>query len=189
MKFPFANPICITLFMLFLISCSGDEKAQTDNLDFEIAILDFNAREEPEFYDMKFNELMGVIVDQYPSNAIYSISGENIETYDWENQVITLSENETQNLVSYFFCNFPGTCLAGQGFVVIHKGEVKYGGVFSFRIDRAQYIDFPLIYPELEDKKLKLTITPNNSRTSIIWERIKVEDIRLDFEREGKIIK
>jgi hypothetical protein len=55
------------------------------------------------------------------------------------------------------------------------------------------YIDFPIIYPKLEENKLKLAITPNNSSLSIFpsseWEKVKIEDIRLDFEREGKIIK
>lgn len=93
------------------------------------------------------------------------ITEDDIETYDWAEQLITLTPEATVRLMESLNLTDEGSgyganmALDNQIFVVELAGERLYGGIFTFGFS-AKGLDFPVIYHQFEKGQLHLAIRP-----------------------------
>src|SRR5882724_1738919 len=104
--------------------------------DFQLVIL------KPSFSDLKLgNEgehAQSVLKDADTSRPWAVIGKDDIDSYDWDKQTITLTRAGTRRLTDAIGSKSPlPTALNLHPFVVRAGGEFKYGGVFLFRESQA----------------------------------------------------
>jgi len=114
------------------------------------------------------------------SEVLFAIRGDDIESYDWKRQSITLTRESTKRLIAVLpsdkelnptarsikvmakelgWGNVIGMSLQYKGFLVLVDGRSVYGGIFLEPTSELA-IDFPVIRAELRDEKATLRILP-----------------------------
>jgi len=91
------------------------------------------------------------------------VSVDDIASYDWERQTLTLALSCTNAIVDRFWSPVrpkdPEGFLGMRAFVVTLDREAIYGGIFLRRIS-AMGIDYPVVYPRWSGDQLELSIRP-----------------------------
>ena len=128
----------------------------------------------------------------YPTTTTYSVGVTEIETYNWAEQVLTLTAPATQALTANLADpQHPDHALLDRAFVVTLDGQPGYGGVFYFQPAAAAYA-CPLIYARLTNGQLSFTLRPKHSfvgyaDVEATWAGIKDQRIKDLLAQAGKL--
>lgn len=135
-----------------------------------------------------------VLQEAYASTTAFSITQDDIEAYNWSEQVMTLTP-EASDLLCPKDTRLPEFVLDLQGFVITVDGDPVYGGVFMHPASPLA-IDYPVIYVERidADSKVTLTLRPVHSVFHVYskyepqWNGIKDPRIRALFDKAGRLV-
>ncbi len=192
--------LVIVLFSGSVMSFTGCHKQNqlTENVNmdnFQIVILNDDINKQLPGLGYSNETAWPVLQNSYPQSVIFQVITTDIESYDWNNQVIILTEEASTNLENFFSTTETTNIeniISNHPFLVIFDNEPIYGGLFLSGIPIATSYDFPIIYPKQENNKISLTIKPNNSilRTYSVdeWKVIKDDRIKKYFDELGKSV-
>ncbi len=176
-------------FMFILTSCLSPKGTPSGSgQSFEIALLQGDEISRPPGLGNTTQSSWQVLQKAFPSKVVGRISLEDIETYQWEEQIITLTPHASKEIAA--------TCeidmlRAPCGFVVVVNGTPLYGGLITSPMTE-QAIDYPVIYLKEDGGRVTLAIRPYHSVLGLdqddpAWQAIR--DIRIEsiFARLGKL--
>lgn len=189
-----------TIMGVLVCACSSEESTtmstQNSASPFTIYILsaNYNSLGLSPDYKSTWAKLQQV----YKTGIAVSINVDDIQTYDWTNQIITLTPEKSKNLIATMFQTAneqqdPSQALLGRAFVVELKGNAIYGGIFHFH-PSAMAINFPVIYSVYDGEKFSLTLRPVHTFLGYDtfepeWYGIKNSAIKDIFSEAGKLKK
>jgi Cytochrome P460 len=139
----------------------------------------------------EFDESQRILKDIPIVNPLDVISENDIESYDWAEQIITLTPEATSRLMSSLeLTNTEDTYLNNMDldnriFIVELNGARLYGGTFTFGMS-AKGLDFPTIYHQIENDRLMLAIRPSNGGL-IPSDTQSYAEVNLSAERRARI--
>lgn len=130
----------LSIFMVLgVVSCSvpGSQAETTDHFHLSILSWEKVAGRSTHLED-HWETFWPALQKAYPSGSIFDITENEIETYDWANQIITLTPNASKALFDAISCKdidrtyqYP-FCLDNKPFIVVLDGVSVYGGISSF---------------------------------------------------------
>ncbi len=185
------NSTKILATVIFLITISGcsqaTEKSEVNNFDsFQIYIGEWNKTVTEANLGYTVESSWSLLKDWYPKGATFTIENTDIDNYDWDKHVLTLTPKASSNFQSAF-----ETHKFMLAFVVTVNDEPLYGGLFMFH-PSAMNISFPVIYEDSVDDKITFTIRPrhdvfDNYKPSDNWHGIDNPTIKDVLFKAGKI--
>lgn len=192
---------CVCL-VLGVASCNGlVEKSEFEDHKFQIALMSENVsnRWNPLLVRQEISWL--TLQKAFPDEIAYILTEDDIEIYDWSEQVVTITELASRNLGEFLECpeqywtkDLIFLCMDFRAFVVALENEPVYGGIFSHDTTPS-IIQQPVIFVSLFDEKMVFSIRPSvgipEEEITIIepyWYGIKSEKIRDLFRNLGKLI-
>ena len=157
---------------------------------FRLTILDWSkvSRSKGNVY-YTWETLWPLLKQAYPSAVAYSLRETDIESYDWTQQVITLTPKASETLLDTFACSNtarinPYFCLEKYRFVVVLNALPIYGGEFT-EIGSAAVMMYPEIHSSVVNGKVVFTII---GKPTSLLDVIEDERIKTIFSRLGKLI-
>ncbi len=135
----------------------------------------------------------------YASATAFTLTEDDIEHYNWSEQVITLTPASSTALVSKFAeteeeLQYPEATLDQRAFVVVVNGNPVYGGVFLHPMS-SMAIKYPVIYVTTGEGKIVFKLRPIHSvlgkysGLEPLWNGIKDPKIEDVFTKAGKLVK
>ena len=200
-------PVLARIFLLALlsslISCDvlGENAQISKDSEFQIAVLGYQSKTGPAGLGNSWQTAWPVLQEAYPSHVEYTISVDDIASYDWSEQIISLTtQASTAMLDKYEVTNTDcvknrgKVCVIRQAFVVVYQGEPLYGGIFWIKDDMgAEAILYPIIASIVtDDGHVAFIIRPDNSifdHSADDWLLIKDKRIEELFAELGKLTK
>lgn len=188
----------IVIFML--ITSSAPPFSQPDRT-FEISFLDRSAL--PDNVGYRMEEVWPLLQKAYPDSVVHSLTLKDIVSYNWEKQMMILTPEATEQLLALTLqpqkaLIYPDLYLQNSLFVVSVDETPIYGGVFA-HTSSAMAIQYPVVYPSLENNQLVLTIRPFHtispaqyddfSETNPQWNGIKDDRVFKALSEAGKLEK
>lgn len=189
--------VLLAAMMPILVSCTSLERTpmQTQH-SFILSILDKSVLGQSPGLGNTLETSWPILQNAYPQEVVYSIKIEDIETYDWTQQVITLSATASKSLSDSFECGgarpYP-LCLLQYSFVVVLNGQPLYGGRFIIP-ESASVVHYPIIYASADNDRATFTIRPGHPAGAITdsdpeWKDLRDERIESIFDSLGKLVK
>lgn len=168
----------------------------SDNARFELHILQGTWSSMQLGYDLE--PAWAALRDGYASASAFSLTENDVEAYDWQRQIFTLSSAASQALVDQFAetdeqREHPDAALDQRAFVVTVDGDPIYGGIFLHPMS-SMGIYFPVIYVTAHEGVLAFTLRPIQSVLGDYaeyepeWHGIKDPRVREVFEAAGVLI-
>jgi hypothetical protein len=140
-----------------------------------------------------------IIQRVYPTTIAFSLTENDVESYDWSEQVIVFTPEASSRLISTLAGSdseklspaYATQVLGYRAFLVTLNDQPIYGGVFMLP-PSAMGIKYPVIYAQLADEKFSLKIRPIHSFTGYAsvepdWNGIRDEGIHDLFNQMGKL--
>ncbi len=174
--------IVLGLFAGLIFPSSGadiiQEEEQTQK--FAFVILKNEPMFEKEKWVFEYSQIWEELKTSYKSNALFTIGTEEIDSYDWKRQSITLTPEATKHLIETLpadedlhpqaleikkmaehlgWSNIIALSLNYKGFVVVVDGAPLYGGLFLEPVSQLA-IQFPVLRTDMQDNKAILWILP-----------------------------
>lgn len=141
----------LLLFLCSLITGCFAPKAEIDVFRIDILQGDIHSLKLGYEYNESWN-----IIQTSDEQVLLTIDESDIENYDWQNQVITLTETGSMKLEPYL----PDILITKNAFIVRLGDQKQYGGVV-IEEGSAMAIRYPVIYISTESAtNYKLTIRP-----------------------------
>lgn len=170
-----------------------EDGPMSDGIRFQLHILEGTWDSMELGYDL--DPAWALIQGGYASSIGLSLSEGDVETYDWDNQILTLNSSSSQAVVSNFAQtdeqrDHPEAALDQRVFVVLLDGTPVYGGIFLHPMS-SMGIYFPVIHVESQDGQLGFILRPvqsvleDYSAYEPDWHGIKDSGIREAFEAAG----
>jgi hypothetical protein len=186
----------IFILGLLLLSpgCSAKQASSPRQVhSFEIAFVKSDEMNSPPGLGHTVETSWPILRRAYPAGVIYRITVDDIETYDWMEQTITLTGRGSAALAQVIYEDGKPGWIRVHPFVVVLDGTPLYGGLIWFA-GSAMVIDFPVIYLGTLDDRITLTIRPIHSFYSFepndpAWSTIKDERIRVVLAEADKLAK
>lgn len=175
-------------------SCSRKEDSTTvdSKESFQLAIIRGEKNcTSPKLGD-SWETVWPVLQTFYPSNAIHTVNLAGIESYNWTEQSITLSDMESETFSSIISNQTGMAEICQYAFLVLLNYEPIYGGKITFS-QSALARKYPVIYIELDNNKLELLIRPFHSVLPIdsndpAWPMIRDPRVKNVFLKANKLI-
>ena len=171
-----------TILTTLLLSCSN-QPAYEPTYKIHIFMQSPELSNMRDGYDQSLNE-----IDL--ADSTFVINDSDIESYDWSDQTITLTETISSQLETTIGGD-PSYHLDQSAFVVTLDGKRLYGGLF-LKIGSARGTDYPVIYVEsFEREKVIFQVQPCHPSWRICESRLKeieVIDIYNLFNKQGKLV-
>ncbi len=184
----FNKAVAIVILLFALVSCSRTpEKSKISNVDsFEIHIGEWNRTGVKANLGYTLDSSWSLLKEWYSTGATFIVKTPDIEKYDWDNQILTLTPETSESLIAEF-----ESAKHMLAFVTTVNGEPLYGGLFMFR-QSAMGISFPVIYEDSIDGKTTFTIRPRHSifddyEPNEDWHGINNPTIKDVLSKAGKI--
>lgn len=182
--------VCSILFLGLLTSCSGSQKAGSC---FQLYILGSDLDELELGNDP--DQAWGVLAQVDLGASTWVIDQDDIETYNWSEQSITLTQNASSRLVQHLSeWSYLPIALSHRGFVATIDGDKLYGGVF-LEAGSPMAIPWPVIYPDVSGETVVLRLRPAHPLSARYQDLdpsarsvIEIERVRDFFRRRGKLI-
>jgi hypothetical protein len=137
-----------------------------------------------------------IIQRVYPTTIAFSLTEDDVESYDWSEQVIVFTPEASSSLISTLAGSdseklSPAQILGYRAFLVTLNNKPLYGGVFMFPMS-AMRINYPVIYAQFAEEKLSFKIRPIHSVIGYSsvephWNGIRDEGIHDVFSQIGKL--
>lgn len=137
-----------------------------------------------------------IIQRVYLTTIAFSLTENDVESYDWSEQVIVFTPEASSRLISTLAGSdseklSPTQVLGYRAFLVTLNDKPIYGGVFMFP-PSAMGIKYPVIYAQFADEKLSFKIRPIHSFVGYAsvepdWNGIRDEGIHDLFNQIGKL--
>jgi hypothetical protein len=133
-----------------------------------------------------------------PSTVAFSLTADGVESYNWPEQVLTLTPDASQAVVARFAQSdeereYPEAALDQRGFVARLGAAPIYGGIFLHPMS-SMGISFPVIYASSANGKLMFALRPVHSilgdytSQGPTWNGIKDQKVREAFANAGKLV-
>ncbi len=184
----FNKVFAVAILLITLVSCSRvTEHSQTDDVDsFEIHIGEWNRTVFEANLGYTVDSSWSLLKEWYPTGTTFTIKTADIEKYDWNKHILTLTPEASASFRSAF--ESPKYRMV---FVVTVKDKPLYGGIFMFR-QSEEGISFPVIYADSKDGKTTFTIRPRHSifddyKPSEDWHGIDNPLVKEVLSKAGKI--
>jgi hypothetical protein len=135
-------------------------------------------------------KLKGVELDKSP---VLIITAEDIETYNWSQQKITLTPEATNRLDKVLWGKI---AMSKNVFAVTFKGNWLYGGIVT-EASSAAWVSYPVIYPDVSGPQTILYLRPLTAPVLIknyeefdpsVKEIIEIQPVHDFFSELGKLI-
>jgi hypothetical protein len=176
------------ILLISLVSCShATGNVETSDGDsFEIHIGEWNKPVTEANLGYTVESSWSLLIEWYLTDSTFVIDTSDVDNYDWEQHVITLTPEASANFYSAFeLAKYP------LAFVVTVNDKPMYGGIFLFR-QSAMGILFPVIYEDYTDGKVTFTIRPrhdifDNYQPADDWHGINNPVIKDVLVKAGKI--
>jgi hypothetical protein len=164
---------------------------------FQISILDDDIGAFDKGLGQDWETAWPTLQKAYPSKVEYSFTEDDIESYDWSNQIITLTPQASENFLknsTAILNKHSLDYIHGYAFVTVYESTPIYGGIFMPNIPIATAYSYPIIYPDIVDGQILFKIRSRHmdfetKHDSPEWKRIKDERVKTLFERLGKLAK
>jgi hypothetical protein len=130
-------------------------------------------------------EAWPILQDLDLSDPMFTIELEDIELFDWSEQLVRLTPAATRRIQGWF-------PMGENCFVVTVDGTKAYGGIFFFR-ESAMAIQFPVIYSRMEHDRIIIDISsggwlgPFSHEPPADRSRVQLDSIRAALEAAGKL--
>ncbi len=155
----FKKALVISIILIALVGCSRTmnypEINDSDSFRIFIGELDNLGAEVNLGYTVESS--WSLLQEWYPTGATFIIQISDIDNYDWDGQVLTLTQEASADFQSII-----KSAKHMMAFVITVNHEPQYGGIFLFR-GSAMGISFPVIYAEPAGDKFTFTIRPGHS--------------------------
>ena len=186
-----------------LISCNvTSENAQiSKDSEFQLVVLDYEVTRYGGL-GQDWQTAWPVLQAAYPSHVEYTISAGAIDSYDWSEQIIYLTDQASVAMLDKYEVtsedchkNRGKVCVIPQAFLVVYQGEPLYGGIFWIKDDMVAYaIMYPIIASmTTDDGHVAFIIRPYKSISKTYsaddWLLIKDKRIEALFAELGKLTK
>lgn len=174
----------------------AQDSAVNSNHTFQLAVLNDMVAYEPPGLGYTIDSSWPILLDAYPSQVICNLTQDDIQSYDWTAQSITLTPQSSAAFLSALDCTgseHSMVCVVLNSFIVLYDSEPLYGGEFLLRGSQAA-IRYPVVYASLADDLVTLTIRPMHAFYEIEenypgWQTIRDDRVQALFSRLGKIAK
>ena len=195
--------IFLLALLLSLISCNvtGENTQASKDSEFQLVVLDYQVTRYGEL-GHNWQTAWPVLQAAYPSHAACTISADAIDSYDWSEQIITLTTQASVAILDIYEVtsedcrkNRDKVCLIRLAFVVVYQGKPLYGGIFWIKdYMGAEAFLYPIIYSMITaDGRVAFIIRPNNLSSETYsaddWLLIKDKRIEALFAELGKLTK
>jgi hypothetical protein len=193
--------LAIMGLVIFKLTTGSVPALSQPDRTFKLSFLDGSAVPDNPGYKMEM--VWPLLQEAYPDSVVHSLTMKDIVSYNWEKQVMILTPEATGQLLARTSqpqkaLIYPGLYLQGSLFVVSVDETPIYGGMFNFP-ESAMAIQYPVVYPSLENNQLVLTIRPFHtispaqyddfSETNPEWNGIKDDRIFKALSEAGKLEK
>ncbi len=186
---------CVMLVILGIPSClsKGNVAMVEKNQSFLLVLLrGEKICSSPELGN-SWETAWPVLQKSYPLNVVHRVNLDGIETYNWMEQIITLTDKESGIFSSVIRDKEVPSLVCPYAFLVLLDNTPIYGGKIIFS-QSAMAIQYPVIYLGQDPEKLSLIIRPFHSIFQIepnnpAWQIIndaRIEDVLL---QAGKLVK
>jgi hypothetical protein len=129
----------------------------------------------------------------WEQSSIWTITEQDIELYDWNQQTITLTVEATTDLRQAFDDDALSRWMIGQAFVVTCDGDWVYGGVF-YLPEGAAGIDFPAIYLQYSEREQAVLVLRSSHARCLFVDHprcvsdLQYPEIRVVFAKHNKLV-
>jgi hypothetical protein len=154
-----AHLITGLVFMMgFYAACTESTSPATHTIKFKLYILDIDV--DQLVLESNRERPWPVFKETDLEKSIWIITENEIESYDWSQQSITLTAKASVRLQEIFSEELSLTFgLAEQAFVVTLGEEILYGGIFMEE-GVARGVRYPVIYPEETGNRIIFFLRP-----------------------------
>ena len=168
----FYNLLLVACILITQSACSADPSIDT----FQLFILDESWYSMKLGYDAK--QATPILMNADTSDSLFVISLDDIEQYDWDTQVITLTKEATEQLIialgkathgeevnlTNMYADFGygeelELLLYTKVFIVKVNDQPLYGGIFLNSISQMA-IDYPVLRITMRDNRANIAILP-----------------------------
>jgi len=186
--------LIVWLVFLGVQSCTKVENASTTDKErsFEFALIQGEQICTPPNLGPSWETAWPVLQQSYPSGVVYSFTMADIETYNWSEQVITLTESESETFSMVVSNNTP-SFICYYAFLVLFDGAPLYGGRIVLKQSNI-IVRYPVVYLGRIDNKRTLTIRPYHFNAYLdkddpLWKVIN--DVRVEeaLLEAGKLVR
>lgn len=182
--------------LLGLFSCTTRENMGMETThSFRIAMLDQNVAFQPPGLGATIESSWPILQSAYPSKVVYTVTEEDIDTYNWIDQTIELSPQASKRFIEFFECNLDDTypvCTELYSFVSLFDDAPIYGGRFIVAMSPL-VLRFPIIYAKMSSGIVTFSIRPFHPTETIeldnpAWEVIRNENVKSIFLELNKLL-
>lgn len=179
------------MLILELASCSSMNNDKENNPSFQIAFLQGEKVCSSPDLGNNIETSWQVLQESFPSKVIYTIRLDKIESYNWKDQSITLTNKEAKEFSDFVSNGSNSSLICPYAFLVLVDETPTYGGQIVF-YQSPQRFQFPVIYIQSEDDRVRLLLRPYHSVLQIepndpAWQIIKDENIKKIMSDSNKL--
>jgi len=190
-KSKFFNLLSLMMLILELASCSSMNNDKENNPSFQIAFLQGEKVCSSPDLGNNIETSWQVLQESFPSKVIYTIRLDKIESYNWKDQSITLTNKEAKEFSDFVSNGSNSSLICPYAFLVLVDETPTYGGQIVF-YQSPQRFQFPVIYIQSEDDRVRLLLRPYHSVLQIepndpAWQIIKDENIKKIMSDSNKL--
>jgi hypothetical protein len=179
--------MCLCLLLGLCTSC-----AALDRPSFRLHIL------ESSWYELELGkereQAWDILQEVNLKDSAVVITENDIECYDWAEQVITLTVMASDRLNEVFAdTEYPSINLEDRVFIVTFDGDWLYGGAFSSTSSSAA-VEYPVIYVHTSGSAVVFTVRPSQPTPAPYAESApsyksvnEVQEVRDHFLQLGKL--
>jgi hypothetical protein len=180
--------MCLILLLVLCASCAIPERPS-----FRLHIL------ESRWYDLELGhereQAWDILQEVDLKDSVVVITENDIERYDWEEQVITLTVTASDRLNKVFTdSEYPSTNLRNRVFIVTFDGNWLYGGAFIGEGSEMP-VEYPVIYVRTSGGAVTFRVRPSHSTPAPYAELdqsyksiIEIPELHDFFLEQGKLI-
>ena len=182
-----------TAFSLF--ACNAAKAGSVESQpSFQLAVLRDWVAFQPPGLGYTTATSWPILKAAYPSEVVFNITEDDVETYNWTEQKIILTKKSSLVFLEALDCEENQqsfTCILLNSFVVALDEVPVYGGQFILPASQAA-IRFPVIYVSIVDDNVILDIRPIHAfggieETEPGWAVIKDQRIEQIFAHLNKL--
>ncbi len=179
--------MCLVLLLVLCASCVISERPS-----FQLHIL------ESRRYDLELGrereQAWDILQEVDLKDSVVVITENDIERYDWEEQVITLTVTASDRLNEVFTdSKYASANLDERAFIVTFDGDWLYGGAFIGE-GSAMPVEYPVIYVRTRGGAVTFRVRPSHSTPAVYADLdqsyksvIEVQEVRDHFLQLGKL--
>ena len=189
---------CLLFLSVFVVYACNIKNTDTfkDESVFQLSILTRDVGAFDKGLGQDWETAWPTLQNAFPNKIEYTFFEDDVESYDWSNQVITLTSPVTDKFLddsTIILGNRDVGYLRDRAFVVSYAGELIYGGLFLREMPVATAFNYPVSDYSLSNDRVIFKLRPYHQVFEIPsddpgWGRIKDERVKELFDQLGKLV-